>query len=40
VGDVSVSALGNQRFRITWPDGECEVDGFAEARSLANELAA
>ena len=37
VGEVSVYALGEQRFRLTCPDGE--VEGFEQARGLAHQLA-
>jgi ketosteroid isomerase-like protein len=35
VGDVSVVALGEDRFRIVSPEGEREAEGFERARSLA-----
>jgi hypothetical protein len=36
---VAVFALGGQHFRVTWPEGEREVEGFEEAQRLAEELA-
>jgi hypothetical protein len=39
VGDVGVTALGQERFRVSAPDHEQEVVGFAAARSMAHELA-
>ena len=40
IGDVSVVwTLGEQRFRVVSPDGDEEVEGFAEARRLARQLA-
>ena len=39
IGEVSVEALGEQRFRIASPDGERLVEGFEQARGLARELA-
>jgi hypothetical protein len=39
VGEVAVYALGENRFRLLWPDGEREVEGFEPARQLAHELA-
>ena len=38
VGEVGVYALGEDRFRLVWPDGEREVEGFETARRLAHEL--
>ena len=35
IGDVSLWALGDQRFRVVAPDDSCEVEGFAPARELA-----
>jgi len=40
VGEVAVFALGGDRYRIVWPRGERQVEGFEQARSLAHELAA
>ena len=40
IGEVAVTALGKNRFRTTWPDGEREVEGCDEAEQLAHELAA
>jgi ribonuclease HI len=34
-----VYALGQDRFRITWPKGDREVEGYDEADRLAHELA-
>jgi hypothetical protein len=39
IGDVSVWALGDQRFRLVTPDGSQEVESFEEARHRARELA-
>ena len=39
-GTVSISSLGNERFRVEAPGHGSEVEGFAEARGLAHELAA
>jgi hypothetical protein len=39
IGDVSVWALGNDRFRIESPADEEEVVGFEEAERRADELA-
>ena len=39
IGDVSVWALGGQRFRVRSPSGVEEIEGFVEARDLAHELA-
>ena len=39
IGEVGVYALGQDRFRIVWPAGEREVEGYDEADRLANELA-
>jgi hypothetical protein len=38
IGQVA-DALGGDRFRIVSPDDERQVEGFAETRSLAHELA-
>jgi hypothetical protein len=38
IGEVGAFALGGDRFRITWPDGEREIEGFDLARRLAREL--
>jgi len=38
VGEIAVYALEGDRFRITWPEGEREVEGFEPARQLAHEL--
>jgi hypothetical protein len=40
VGEVAVYALGEDRYRLTAPEGEREVEGFESARQLAHELAA
>ncbi len=39
-GTVSISALGAERFRVEAPGHESEVEGYAEARALAHQLAA
>jgi hypothetical protein len=39
VGDVGVTSLGRERFRVVCPDGEREVEGFDDARRLAHHLA-
>ena len=39
IGEVSLFALADDRFRITWPGGEREVEDFEQARRLADELA-
>jgi hypothetical protein len=39
IGDVSVWALGEQRFRVASPAGTEEIEGFAEAQRRAHELA-
>ena len=39
-GEVSVFALGEDRFRITWLGGEGEVEGFEQAGRLVDELSA
>ncbi len=39
IGEVSVWALGSQRFRVQAPDGEQEVEGFERARTLAHRVA-
>jgi hypothetical protein len=39
IGQVSVWALGGQRFRVQSPVVDEEVEGFAEARRRARELA-
>ncbi len=38
-GTVSVSALGDERFRVEAPGHDSEVSGYQEARALAHELA-
>ena len=38
-GRVSVSSLGNERFRVEAPGHDSEVEGYAEARALAHQLA-
>jgi hypothetical protein len=38
-GEVTVFALGGDRFRITWPGSEREVEGFEHAMRVADELA-
>jgi len=39
IGEVEVYALGQDRFRVFWPDGEREVEGYSNAEQLADELA-
>jgi hypothetical protein len=39
IADVSIWSLGDQRLRVQSPAGEEEVEGFAEARRRAQELA-
>jgi hypothetical protein len=39
IGDVSVWALGEQRYRIESPAGDEEIEGIGEARRRAHELA-
>lgn len=39
VGDVGIWSLGDDRFRLQSPAGSEEVEGFAEARTRARELA-
>jgi hypothetical protein len=39
VGDVSVWALGEDRFRVQSPDGYQEVEGIDRAREMAHKLA-
>jgi hypothetical protein len=39
IGDVSVWALGNDRFRIESPAGAEEVQGYDEAERRVGELA-
>jgi hypothetical protein len=39
IGDVSVWALGGQRYRIESPAGDEEIEGIGEARRRAHELA-
>jgi hypothetical protein len=39
VGEVEVWALGEQRFRVVWPDGERVVEGYKRAEQVAKELA-
>lgn len=38
-GSVTVQSLGQERFRVSGPDGEQEMTGFEAARSRAHELA-
>lgn len=38
-GTVSISSVGNERFRIEAPGHDSEVTGYAEARTLAHQLA-
>jgi hypothetical protein len=39
IGDVSIWSLGDQRFRVQSPAGDEKIEGFAEARRRAHELA-
>ncbi len=39
-GTVSISSVGNERFRIEAPGHDSEVEGYADARALAHQLAA
>jgi hypothetical protein len=39
IGDVSVWALGDQRFRVQSLSGDEEIEGWAEARRRAHDLA-
>jgi hypothetical protein len=39
-GTVSISSVGNERFRVQAPGHDSEVEGYAEARALAHQLAA
>jgi hypothetical protein len=39
-GTVSISSLGNERFRVEAPGHDSEVEGYAEAQALAHQLAA
>jgi hypothetical protein len=39
-GTVSISALGNEQFRVQAPGHDSQIDGYADARPLAHELAA
>ena len=39
IGEVGVYALGQDRFRVVWPGGEREVEGYDEADRLAEQLA-
>jgi hypothetical protein len=39
-GTVGISSLGNERFRVEAPGHDSEVEGYAEARALAHQLAA
>jgi hypothetical protein len=38
-GTVSISALGNERFRVEAPGHDSEVEGYDQARALAHQLA-
>ena len=40
IGDVSLWALGKQRYRVESPSGSEEVEGLKRARHRAHELAA
>jgi hypothetical protein len=37
---VSISALGNERFRVEAPGHDSEVEGYDNAKALAHRLAA
>lgn len=39
IGDVTVWTAGAQRFIVRSPDGECQVEGFEQARQRAREIA-
>ena len=39
-GTVSISSVGNERFRVEAPGHDSEVKGYAEARAVAHRLAA
>jgi len=39
-GTVSISGLGNERFRVEAPGHDSEVEGHEKAKPLAHELAA
>ncbi|HST33037.1 MAG TPA: hypothetical protein VLJ80_05895 [Solirubrobacteraceae bacterium] len=39
IGDVTIWALGEQRFRVQAPSGAQEVEGFEAARQREHELA-
>jgi hypothetical protein len=39
-GMVSISALGNERFRVEAPGHDSEVEGYDQAKALAHQLAA
>jgi len=39
IGEVEVYALGQDRLRVVWPEGEREVEGYSNAEQLADELA-
>ena len=39
-GTVSVSSLGSEQFRVEAPGHDSQVEGYAEARALAHQLAA
>jgi hypothetical protein len=39
IGQVGVHTLGGDRYLVTSPDGEQQVEGFEEARARAHELA-
>jgi hypothetical protein len=39
IGDVSVSVLGDHRYRVESPSGDEVVEGFDAARARARELA-
>ncbi len=39
-GTVSISSLGNERFRVEAPGHDSEVEGYDQAQGLAHQLAA
>ena len=39
-GTVSISSVGNERFRVEAPGHDSEVEGYDEARAPAHRLAA
>jgi hypothetical protein len=39
IGTVQVHSLGGDRYRVTAPDHDEEIDGFDEARAAAHAVA-